>query len=1062
MTRPFSKAANPAISPEAGTMSRVSEFCGYLMEACWLAALAIIPVIYNPHGLMGFQPNKVVFLRMFASITVAAWIIRVIEQPPAFSSVDGRLRSLLKNPLVLLLSALVLAYGTATAFSVYPAASFWGSPEYRQGMVTFLSQMVILGSVATCLRTLEQLERLVTVIAASSLPLAFYAMIERYGIDPLHVNMDPVRVCSLIGHPIYLGGYLLMVLPLMVWRVVRLVDSIRSDRSRRPLKWATLLFYCLVVLAQSVAFLCAQSRGPLMGLAAGFAFMAVGLSVRRRNWQLLAISATTGFLAVGSFLLMGLQKGFFGRLASLPGLSHFARTLPVGSNADPFRFDIWGAAPGVILSPSPLPFGTGGMDHFHWLRPWIGYGPETVQNVLPHFFTYSDWTSNIEDRFHNLVWDMWFGIGGIGLVAFLGMVLMLFFRGYRYLGWIGSKRSRFLFWLLVFGCAVGESTALAIYAGPGFFGLGLLIGIVSGLLLHPLIAAFLREVKLPPPVPWKKRGMLMIVLLAALAGHLVDMAFAFPSTPNMLLFAVYAGIILALVHPTRPFPLGDPVSLPQAAERRGETTSAAKRPVTLMDRKALMECVALASIIMVTMIFVFVQAFSDRMLDIGSLAMVSFVWIPGSRDQSYLLFLLILPVWVGVTFAFASDLALRTNGVRFRELFAASAFYSGLAMAGYFLVKAFQIVSIGPIPRWDGIPLDGFSQSFGYETICLVFVALIAGTAVALGMVLAPRKAGRVVFAVRPWSAVGGFLVAIALIFVAVIQPLCADVAAGWAKALNVLGRPMQSVVALREAIAIDPGSTLYRRTLANTLVNVADTAPAGEYPQFMTEAEGDLIQANVAASGMDNAIYDLGQLYLKWAGRATRPTDKLALARKASTALDKALVYEPASPYVWVESANISANFLDQPHDAEQKARKLLDVVRDNPEGWGDICRDASLGTADPDIRRQYAARAWEAYECGINDPATDEPTVARCRLGEGTLYMAENKPDQAIKSLLQALKSPLGDRAWQAEASVASIDLQRADFSAARQYIERAIADAPLDRKAGLFALKQRILRQ
>ena len=431
-----SKLHTAAEEVNASNPSSVSAFCAGLMEACWLGALAIVPVLFNPHGFMGFQPNKVIFLRLFASITLVAWIIRAFERKPAISCIAARLRVLLKVPVVLALAGLVLAYGIATCLSVCPWVSFSGSPEYMQGTLTFLAQLVILASVAACLRTQEQINRLVTVIAAGSLPVALYAMFQRSGIDPLHVNLDKIRVCSTTGHPIYLGGYLLMVLPLTMWRVWQLAHSLRidADCGNRLLKRATIVFYSGVIGIQLVGFLCAQSRGPLIGLGAALAFLAVSLSIRRRDWRLLATAATVGLLSVGGLLFMGLQKGFFARLASVPALEHFARTLPIGSRADSFRYDIWNAAPRVILAPVPLPFALGGEDRFHWLRPLFGYGPETVQNVLPHFFTSPDLLANIENRFHNLVWDNWFAIGGFGLAAFLGFFLLLFFKAYCHLG----------------------------------------------------------------------------------------------------------------------------------------------------------------------------------------------------------------------------------------------------------------------------------------------------------------------------------------------------------------------------------------------------------------------------------------------------------------------------------------------------------------------------------------------------------------------------------------------------------------------------------------------------
>ena len=70
--------------------------------------------------------------------------------------------------------------------------------------------------------TRQQLERLITVILLTSLPISIYGIMQRYGVDPLvWIRGGTARVESTLGNPILIGAYLIMVVPLTVWQLIR-------------------------------------------------------------------------------------------------------------------------------------------------------------------------------------------------------------------------------------------------------------------------------------------------------------------------------------------------------------------------------------------------------------------------------------------------------------------------------------------------------------------------------------------------------------------------------------------------------------------------------------------------------------------------------------------------------------------------------------------------------------------------------------------------------------------------------------------------------------------------
>ena len=60
-------------------MTSLQRACRGLMEACWLAAVMVVPVAYNPQMLSGFQPFKTALLRLFAMILMGAMLVDVVE-----------------------------------------------------------------------------------------------------------------------------------------------------------------------------------------------------------------------------------------------------------------------------------------------------------------------------------------------------------------------------------------------------------------------------------------------------------------------------------------------------------------------------------------------------------------------------------------------------------------------------------------------------------------------------------------------------------------------------------------------------------------------------------------------------------------------------------------------------------------------------------------------------------------------------------------------------------------------------------------------------------------------
>ncbi len=168
--------------------SRLTRWCGGLLEAGWLVAILATPLFFNIHSERVFEPDKLALLRSLALVMSAVWLARLVDNR-AWQDL-GRLRpsnaaAIWHRPLVLPVLILVLVYALSTLFSVSPRVSWIGSYQRLQGTYTTLSYVVIFALMAATLRTPQQLRRVVSTAIVASIPVALYGMIQHFGHDPL-------------------------------------------------------------------------------------------------------------------------------------------------------------------------------------------------------------------------------------------------------------------------------------------------------------------------------------------------------------------------------------------------------------------------------------------------------------------------------------------------------------------------------------------------------------------------------------------------------------------------------------------------------------------------------------------------------------------------------------------------------------------------------------------------------------------------------------------------------------------------------------------------------------
>ncbi|MGC8877733.1 MAG: tetratricopeptide repeat protein [Anaerolineae bacterium] len=265
--------------------TRLSILCDRVIEAGWLATIVLVPLWFNIYSARTFEPDKITLMRSIAIVMVLAWLIKVAEQgfgrmrfsqPASEAEVADSpawVQRLFRVPLLLPLLLVIFAYTVSTALSISPTVAIWGSYQRLQGTYTAVSYMVIFALVASHLRTRAQLDRLMTTIILTSLPVGLYGIIQRYGLDPLPWAGDvQTRVASTLGNAIFLASYLIMAIPPAL---SRMLNAMRAILRAENFSWGNTILtavYIFILAVDVIAVIFSGSRGPMLGLMAGIFF----------------------------------------------------------------------------------------------------------------------------------------------------------------------------------------------------------------------------------------------------------------------------------------------------------------------------------------------------------------------------------------------------------------------------------------------------------------------------------------------------------------------------------------------------------------------------------------------------------------------------------------------------------------------------------------------------------------------------------------------------------------------------------------------------------------------
>ncbi|MFN3705621.1 MAG: hypothetical protein ACK4WM_06485 [Thermoflexales bacterium] len=541
-------------------ISRLSLWCDYLLEAGWLAALIVVPLFFNIYSSRVFEPDKLTTLRSIALFMALVWLVKWIEErlnPLRERAITWR------TPLALPTLLTVVIYMVSTALSVAPRTSLLGSYQRLQGTYTTLAYVVIFFAMLQSLRRRDQVERLVTLVLLTSLPISIYGLLQRLQLDPLPWGGDTTeRVASNMGNSIFVAAYLVMTFYLNLYRIIEgLLAVLRSEQPRWRDVLGVALYIVIALFNALVVLVLAGSRGPQLGFLGGMLFfLLLGVQlVRRRRLRLALTSGSIilGLLGLAFLIFLNVTRPdpAFAWLRSFPLFNRLSTVLTLSEGTNAVRVLIWEGAARLVLPHEPIQQPDGAPDPFNAIRPLVGYGPESMYVAYNRFYpprlAWFEARNASPDRSHNETWDSLVITGLLGFLVYMFLFGSAFHYSFRWVGLIASRFESWLFiglWIL--GAAVGGSAMIAL-GNLELFGVGVAAGTVFlGLALFLFVSALInarRKDESDVPVPLSLRDqLLLIAIISTIVAHFVEIHTGIAIASTRTHFWALLGVMVAV------------------------------------------------------------------------------------------------------------------------------------------------------------------------------------------------------------------------------------------------------------------------------------------------------------------------------------------------------------------------------------------------------------------------------------------------------------------------------------------------------------------------------------
>ncbi|OGE76520.1 MAG: hypothetical protein A3C85_03795 [Candidatus Doudnabacteria bacterium RIFCSPHIGHO2_02_FULL_48_21] len=360
-----------------------------------IGAILVSPILVDNRLFFPFITTKVFLFRVVVEIIFLAFL--------ALNIVSEEYRPKWSWPLVLL-TAFVAVAAMSSLLGGNFYLSFWGDIERGEGLNLWLHLLAFFVILTSVVRTREAWLKLLDFSLGASLLLGFFGLGQVLKIENL-LATSGTRVDATLGNPAFFAAYLLLQIG-----IAFILFTLRQSKIARGYYIAVILFYTFLIFTT-------QTRGAVMGLAAGLIVGAMLMAwVNRENVRVRRLSIgllLAVLLALGSLYASRdtafVKNSFLQRIANISPNNRTAQT----------RLVTWSAA------------------WDGWKEKFVlGWGLENFDVVFNKNFPpsiYEDEGSVVWfDRAHNVILDRGVTTGILGLGLFLTFLIYPAYRLLRY------------------------------------------------------------------------------------------------------------------------------------------------------------------------------------------------------------------------------------------------------------------------------------------------------------------------------------------------------------------------------------------------------------------------------------------------------------------------------------------------------------------------------------------------------------------------------------------------------------------------------------------------------
>jgi len=1068
--------------------TKLSQWCDGIMEAAWLTAIVVVPVFFNVYSNRIFEPDKLSLLRSLALIVLVAWLVKIIDMGgPRWDVIQpgkSRLRAILDIPLVKPTLALAIVYIVSSLFSVSPGTSLWGSYQRLQGTYTTFSYLVIFASVAGNLRRRDQVQRLLTVVILTSLPVSLYGVLQRYQIDPVPWGGNvSSRIAANMGNSIFVAAYLIMAFPITIIRIVESFGAILNDEGNLIANFSRATSYVFICALQVIALYFSGSRGPWLGWAASLVFLGLLLSlIWRKRWLTIA-GVSAAAVAALFLLIINVPNGPLDELRTLPGIGRLGQLLDAESRTGRVRTLIWQGTAELVLPHAPLTYPDGSTDRFNFLRPLIGYGPETMYVAYNPFYppelTQVEKRNASPDRAHNETWDSVVITGLLGLAAYIYLFGAVIYYALKWLGLVPGEGQRNLFLGLYLVCGVISAVIFISWKGLGYFGVGLPFGMLIGVILYLVWAALFSRYESPNTSGDLLRALTLTGLLAVIVAHFAEINFGIAIAVTRSYFWTFSGLLLvcgnilprsgeygnlSAINPggSDLDPKSEATSSKRYSKKR-RSSKAIPSPIMVVwpvwFRESLVGSLV-AGTLLATLGYNFISSSQGGRSAID-IIWTSMVLLRGTGSGiSYGVLAMMMTTWLVAAVTFSSEGTQTSTGMAWVKSFLAIMGMSLVIGLGYWLWHASGLATIVNTQAMDIESIMG--QIRGYEILLTKYYLYLFGLLlVGAGLYAASSRqvrAGRV-----GWrgaiAASMGFLLALATIGYTNVRIVQADIAYKLAEPFT---RPNSWPIAIAvydRAIQLAPNEDFYYLFLGRAYLEHAKTlTDSEERENLFAQAARDLKRAQELNPLNTDHTANLGRLYSLWASISDDPQVRLERAETSDRYFSQALTLSPNNARLWGEWAILYMNSLDQPDRAFQLLERALAL--DPYYDWihavmAEYYLIAGQDSTDPQVKAQAIQQIEYHYQEALR-LAQDNRSRLDYNLALGQFYISTDQTDKAIQAVEAAISiAPDSRDIWKFEQTLAQLYAQKGDVNNALIHAQNALLTAPEDQKSNISNL-------